>query len=73
MNVAPAEDVFDMERKERQEKENHDIDQFIAKLQNDASFDPSVSIEENIQGLNFADSVKQSALDYLERARAEVG
>lgn len=73
MNVAPPEDVFDMERKERQEKETHDIDQFIAKLQMDASFDPSVGIEDNIRGLNFAENVKSKALEYLDRARAEVG
>lgn len=71
--VAPAADVFDMDRKERQDKEHHNIDQFIAKLQSDAKFDPSVSIESNIQSLNFADNVKRIALDYLERARSEVG
>ena len=73
LDVAPAEDVFDMEKKERQDKEHHDIDQFILKLQSDASFDPSISIEDNLRALNFAENVKQTALDYLERARAEVG
>lgn len=73
MQVAPAAEVFDLERKERMEKEHRDIDQFIAKLQSDAAFDPSESIEANIQGLGFAAEVKQLALDYLERARSEVG
>ena len=73
MQVAPASDVFDLERKERLEQEHRDIDQFIAKLQSDAAFDPSESIEANIQSLGFAADVKQLALDYLERARSEVG
>jgi DNA repair exonuclease SbcCD nuclease subunit len=73
MKVAPADEVFDLERKERMEKEHRDIDQFIAKLQSDAAFDPSETIEANIQGLSFAAEVKQLALDYLDRARAEVG
>lgn len=73
MQVAPADEVFDLVRKERMEREHRDIDQFIAKLQADAVFDPSESIEANIQSLGFASEVKQLALDYLERARAEVG
>lgn len=71
--VVPASDVFDLERKERHEKEGRDIDQFVQRLQADANFDPSASIEDNIQTLGFAAEVKQVVLDYLERARAEVG
>jgi DNA repair exonuclease SbcCD nuclease subunit len=73
MLVAPPEDVFDFERKERQEKESQDIDLFVQKLQADAAFDPSASIEENLRIMDFAHDVKAFALDYLERARAEVG
>jgi len=67
--VAPAEDVFDMERKERVESESHSIDQFIMKLQEDASFDPTATIEANIQNLGFANEVRDLALEYLEQAR----
>jgi len=70
--VAPAEDVFDFERKERVESENHSIDQFIAKLQEDVSFDPTATIEANLQTMDFAKDVRELALSYLERAR-EVG
>lgn len=71
--VAPAADVFDLERKERHEKEGRDIDHFVQRLQADAAFDPSASIEENVQSLGFAADVRQLVLDYLDRARAEVG
>lgn len=71
--VAPAEDVFDLEKKERVERENRDIDHFVQRLQTDSQFDLSLSIEENVQSLGFAAEVKQLVLDYLDRARAEVG
>jgi hypothetical protein len=71
--VAPADEVFDLERKERHEQERRNIDDFVQRLQTDAAFDPSASIEANVQGLSFAADVKQMALEYLERARAEVG
>jgi DNA repair exonuclease SbcCD nuclease subunit len=73
LSVAPAEDVFDFERKERQEKEETSIEQFVQVLQANASFDPSQSIESNLEGLNFAVEVRDLAREYLERARAEVG
>jgi DNA repair exonuclease SbcCD nuclease subunit len=67
--VAPAEDVFDFERKERVEQENKSIDQFIVQLQNEVKLDLTASIEENLEGLDFAQDVRKAALDYLERAR----
>ena len=71
--VAPAADVFDMERKERIEQESRSIDQFVLRLQQDAEINPEDSFETNIQALNFAQEVRGAALEYLERARAEVG
>lgn len=71
--VAPAEDVFDFDRKERQEKEETNIEQFVTALQANASFDPSASIEDNLHALNFAVEIRDLAREYLERARAEVG
>jgi DNA repair exonuclease SbcCD nuclease subunit len=71
--VAPAEDVFDIARKERVEAETRNIDQFILRLQQDATIDPEVSIESNVESLEFAQDVRDAALDYLERARAGVG
>jgi hypothetical protein len=71
--VSPAEDVFDFDRKERQEKEGVEIEQFVSKLRANVDFDPMTGIEENLQTLNFARDVRDLALGYLERARAEVG
>lgn len=70
--VAPAEDVFDFEKKERVEAESHNIDVFIERLQEDALFDPTATIEGNVRSLEFADEVRDLALRYLEQAR-EVG
>ena len=73
MVVAPATDVFDFERKERAEAEGVEIDNFVATLRASAEYDPSLSIEANLQALDFAREVRDLALGYLERARAEVG
>jgi len=73
LSVAPPEDVFDFDRKERQEHEETNIEQFVQALQANASFDPSSSIEDNLQSLNFAVEIRDMAREYLDRARAEVG
>ena len=70
--VAPAEDVFDFDKKERAEKESESIDHFITQLQNEVRIDLSASIESNVEQLDFAGDVRATALDYLARAR-EVG
>lgn len=72
LTVAPAEDVFDLEKKERVENENRNIDHFLERLQEDAVFDSTATIEANIQSLGFATEVRDLALAYLERARGEV-
>lgn len=71
--VAPAEDVFDFEKKERAEKESEAIDQFIVQLQNNVRIDLSASIETNVEQLDFAQDVRAAALEYLVRAREGVG
>lgn len=68
LSVAPASEVFDLERKAHQEKERHNIDQFILRLMADGAIDPAASIEDNIRSLNFADEVRDEALKYLELA-----
>ncbi len=73
LSVAPAEDVFDFDRKERAEKESESIDQFIVQLQNNVRADLAESIEANVQSLNFAQDVRAAALEYLQRAREGVG
>lgn len=67
--VAPAADVFDMERKERAESEARSIDSFIELLQADSSFDSTRSIEANIREMDFAAQVRDLALKYLAQVR----
>jgi DNA repair protein SbcD/Mre11 len=70
LQVAPAKDVFDIERKERREKEGEIISQFVDKLRQDVAVDTSADIETSIHGLDFAADVRDLALEYLERARS---
>lgn len=67
--VAPASDVFDLERKERSESESRSMDTFLEHLQADTAFDPTQSIDENIRSLDFAVEVRELALNYLAQAR----
>jgi DNA repair protein SbcD/Mre11 len=71
LDVAPAEDVFDLEKKAVQERERQDIDQFVQRLVSEGEVDPDQTIEVNIRNLDFADDVRGEALKYLEMA--EVG
>lgn len=71
LEVLPASEVFDLERKEQQEAERQDINQFVSDLVSTAEVDTSLSIPENIRGLaNFAKKVQDKALYYYERAEA---
>lgn len=70
LKVQPPEEVFDFERKERQEKETLVISQFVDQLQEGMQVDPSQDVEANISRLNFAPDVRSRALSYLERARS---
>ena len=69
--VAPPEDVFDLERKERAEQESLNITKFVSRLQ-EVTVDPDAEIEENIQKLDFDVEVRSTALEYLERASEEI-
>ena len=71
LNVAPAEDVFDLDKKAVQERERQDINQFIQRLVSEGEVNPDQTIEANIKSLDFADDVRSEALRYLEMA--EVG
>jgi DNA repair exonuclease SbcCD nuclease subunit len=67
--VAPASDVFDLERKERAEAETRSMDSFLERLQADTNFDSALSIDDNIRSLDFASEVRDFALRYLAQAR----
>jgi predicted phosphodiesterase len=70
LQVAPPEEVYDIDRKERQEKESLVITQFIEQLESDMQIDPAQDVEANVSSLNFAPEVRSRALVYLERARS---
>lgn len=71
LQVAPASEVFDLERKERRDAESREIERFVERLQEDAKADPSESVEANVAALDFAPEVRDLALEYLGRARGE--
>jgi DNA repair exonuclease SbcCD nuclease subunit len=71
LQVPPAVEVFDLARKERQEREGKEIEQFVQHLQANANTDPSAKIEDSIESLSFAKDVMDLAKHYLERARSE--
>jgi DNA repair exonuclease SbcCD nuclease subunit len=73
LTVAPASEVFDLEAKSRAEEERGAIEEFVAKLQMSAQQNPEGAIEETLNNLDFAKDVREAALNYLERARTEVG
>lgn len=72
MEVLPAAEVFDLERKAQQEARHDAIEQFTQRLVTEGSTDPSKDIFSNIRSLGkFAKSVQDRAIRYLEMA--EVG
>jgi len=70
LQVAPASEVFDLERKARQERESKSIELFVERINQDAQIDVSDSVEDSIGSLDFARDVRDLALEYLERARS---
>ena len=71
--VSPSSEVFDLEKKTQKQKEDADIDNFVERIRSDSMFDSSISIEENVDSLDFAKDVRERALHYLEKAKAEIG
>lgn len=73
LKVAPAAEVFDLERKERQDQEARTIEQFVEVIKDNIvlSDTDGASVEKTISSLGFANSVGALARDYLQRARSE--
>jgi DNA repair exonuclease SbcCD nuclease subunit len=70
LQVAPAAEVFDIERKKRQDKESSDIERYVDRIRADLMTSQAASIEETIGGLDFAREVHELALSYLQQARS---
>lgn len=69
LDVLPASEVFDVERKERQDEQVRHIAQFVQRIQEDLHVDPESSIEDTLSGMTFATEIREMALHYLENAR----
>jgi Icc-related predicted phosphoesterase len=69
LKVAPPAEVFDIERKTRQDRESANIEQYVARIQADLMAKQGVSIEETIGSLDFAREIHDLALFYLQQAR----
>lgn len=67
--VAPASEVFDLEKKERADAEIKNIDSFLEVLQADVEFDSAKSIDENLLTMDVATDVREMAMHYLSQVR----
>lgn len=74
LKVQPAEDVFDVERREHQERQQMEMDGFVASVRESlAPQEGAATIEEALDALNdIPTSVKERALHYLEQAGGTV-
>lgn len=69
LKVAPAAEVFDFERKDRQDRETVAINQFVEELEANLDVDADQDVEKTISAMSFAPEVRKRALLLLERAR----
>lgn len=69
--VAPASEVFDLVKKQKQEAENRSIDQFVTQLGASLKVGSVEEIEASVQALDFRGDIRAMALEYLDRARSE--
>jgi len=67
--VAPASEVFDLERKARQDRESRSIEQYVERIQFGLKLDEQSSVERAISGLDFAREIHDLALSYLQQVR----
>lgn len=71
LTVAPASEVFDIERKERQEREEAIIDQFSDSIEVEAQIDPAQDIEAVLDSVKtYKADIRALAKEYLEKARS---
>lgn len=70
LSVAPASEVFDLERKQERDEESKSIEQYVERIKMELTTDHDLSVEDTIRGLSFARDVHEAALEYLQRARS---
>jgi DNA repair exonuclease SbcCD nuclease subunit len=71
LQVAPSSEVFDLVKKDRQDREQEAITKFVQSFLQDIQVDNSSSIETQIKAMGFAVEVQEMALEYLMAARKE--
>jgi len=71
LQVKPADEIFDFDRKERQEEQDRSIEEFVQKIRADVSLggDPKEVVDGAIEGMGYAPEVQELARQYLARAR----
>jgi DNA repair exonuclease SbcCD nuclease subunit len=70
LEVLPAAEVFDLERKERRDAEEEVITKFVETLAS-SGVDPSADVDAQVATLDFAQEVRELGLRYLELARTK--
>lgn len=73
LSVAPAADVFDLERKARSDRESKSIEQYVERIQHELQLDQQTPIEETLGKLDFAREVHELARFYLQQVRQQRG
>jgi DNA repair exonuclease SbcCD nuclease subunit len=73
LKVLPSKDAFDLERKQRLDREEQTISQFIEQMKMSVQ-DSSGDIDSTLEGMgDFARDVRDMAREYLEKARTSKG
>jgi hypothetical protein len=67
LRVKPAEEVFDVEKRQRVETRTMEMDAFVSTLREALTPDASADLSDVIRGTDLPDQVRERALAYLER------
>jgi DNA repair exonuclease SbcCD nuclease subunit len=74
LKVLPVEEAFDLDRKQRLDREEEVINQFIQQMKLNVTQDSSEDIDSTLSSMgDFAKDVRELAREYLERARVSRG
>lgn len=69
LNVLPASEVFDIERKERQDEQVEHISAFIDEIKANLVVNEEDSVDNTLSRMTYAEDIRELALHYLENAR----
>lgn len=69
LNVLPATEIFDIDRKERQDEQVQQINAFIEEIKANLVVREEDSVEHALKGMTYAEDIRELALHYLENAR----